>query len=195
MAVQLSTPAYLKLTLHAAKYPHCPVNGLLVGWGSGADVLHVVDAVPLFHQHTLSPMLEAATMLVEQHCQSAGEQLSIVGYYHANERVGDTEQKALVRQIHAKVNENFSGAVLLMVQGDELADASSLALSCHWRGAKGTNELGKFAGRVELQDDGAKDELTQHLVGGDAKQRLMDFDEHFFDVSNDWRNPHLGSGR
>ena len=104
MAVVLSTPAYLKIMLHASKHPHCPVNGLLLGQGSAADTLSVSDAVPLFHQHTLSPMLEAATTLAEQHCAEQGGGLKIVGYYHANERANDRELSQLVRQVHAKVN-------------------------------------------------------------------------------------------
>lgn len=55
--------AYCKLILHAAKYPHCSVNGVLLAETSKlkANKLVLVDAVPLFHiQLNLTPMAEIA---------------------------------------------------------------------------------------------------------------------------------------
>ena len=58
--------ALLKALLHAAKYPHASVNGLLLGkrveGGEGGEpATRIVDAVPLFHAGlTLAPMLEVA---------------------------------------------------------------------------------------------------------------------------------------
>jgi hypothetical protein len=58
--------ALLLALLHAAKYPHCVVNGVLLGTtdgqggGEGASGARVdiVDAVPLFHvsQHVATPL-------------------------------------------------------------------------------------------------------------------------------------------
>ena len=186
----VGTPAYLKMMLHAAKHPHCAVNGLLLGSGDGA-VVKVLDAVPLFHQHTLGPMLEAATLIVEQYCEESttsahyGSKVNIVGYYHANEREGDCERKPLAKQIHAKVNENFPGAVLLMVNNGQLASGTSMALEAYSKGANGSEELGSCS--VALADSGVMELLTTSLVDG-AEAQVVDFDEHFFDVSNDWRN-------
>ena len=186
----VGTPAYLKVMMHAAKHPHCAVNGLLLGSGGGATV-RVVDAVPLFHQHTLGPMLEAATLIVEKYCEEEattghyGAKVQIVGYYHANERVDDTERKPLVRQIHAKVNDNFPGAVLLMVNNAALASGTSVALDAFHKGGGGDEDLSACS--VALEDPGCMELLTSSLVDG-AEAQVVDFDEHFFDVSNDWRN-------
>ena len=62
MKFRISAKAYAKMLLHAAKYPHKSVNGVLLG----EDVLHdgelfVLDAIPLFHHCLgLAPMLEVA---------------------------------------------------------------------------------------------------------------------------------------
>ena len=122
MAVVLSTPAYLKIMLHASKHPHCPVNGLLLGQGSAADTLSVSDAVPLFHQHTLSPMLEAATTLAEQHCAEQGGGLKIVGYYHANERANDRELSQLEVSVGRTSDEKkkVEQIILLLTQTSRL---------------------------------------------------------------------------
>ncbi len=59
--IEFSRRAYSKMVLHAAKYPHCAVNGILLA-KSGAgrkDRLTLTDAVPLFHQILgLTPMIE-----------------------------------------------------------------------------------------------------------------------------------------
>ena len=66
--VMLSSKAYVKPLLHAAKYPHCAVNGLLLSERQkhkDSKVLRISDAVPLFHSSlTLAPMLEVALTMV-----------------------------------------------------------------------------------------------------------------------------------
>ena len=56
--------AYVKIALHAAKYPHKHVNGVLLGESKGA-VVNIVDAIPLLHHWTsLSPCMEIGLDLV-----------------------------------------------------------------------------------------------------------------------------------
>jgi hypothetical protein len=71
----LNNQGYWKLLLHAARFPDKGVNGLLLGKAS-SDGVSVTDAIPLFHQHTLAPMLESATMLVTS-CKALTSSLSI----------------------------------------------------------------------------------------------------------------------
>ena len=60
--------AYAKLALHAAKYPHRQVNGVLLGKELSGTV-QIEDAVPLLHHWTsLSPSMEIGLDLVS--CQS-----------------------------------------------------------------------------------------------------------------------------
>ncbi|XP_023289212.1 ER membrane protein complex subunit 8/9 homolog isoform X2 [Orussus abietinus] len=66
----LSARAFCKIILHAAKYPHCAINGVLLarqrGKGDGKSAeLHIEDAIPLFHicLH-VSPMAEIGLTLV-----------------------------------------------------------------------------------------------------------------------------------
>lgn len=72
MSLKLTTQAYCKMLLHAAKYPHCAVNGLLVAekhkkTDSPKDSVLCVDCIPLFHGAlALAPMLEVALTLVRQ---------------------------------------------------------------------------------------------------------------------------------
>ena len=63
MKVTISVRAYAKILLHACKYPHKAVNGVVLAdtTSQGPGMLHVADVVPLFHQCLgLAPMLEVA---------------------------------------------------------------------------------------------------------------------------------------
>lgn len=60
---KISSRAYTKLIFHAAKFPHCAVNGILLAEkeSSGKKPLIIADAIPLFHQCLfLTPMAEIA---------------------------------------------------------------------------------------------------------------------------------------
>lgn len=57
--------AYLKVIFHAAKHPHLPVNGVLLGKPESSGAIVIEDAIPLLHHWTsLSPMMEIALDLV-----------------------------------------------------------------------------------------------------------------------------------
>lgn len=67
--VKVDPNAYTLPLLHAAKYPHAQVCGVLVGEVNAKDgSLHVVSGMPLFHHWTtLTPMLEVALRQVNAH--------------------------------------------------------------------------------------------------------------------------------
>ena len=69
---KLSTQAYCKLFLHAAKYPHCSVNGVLLAHkitNTKGLTTTFVDVIPLFHLSlNLTVMLEVALVQVCYHC-------------------------------------------------------------------------------------------------------------------------------
>jgi len=62
---RLEDLAYAKIILHAFKYPHQTVNGVLLGSQSSPNCVTIVDAVPLQHHWTnLSPMMEVGLGMV-----------------------------------------------------------------------------------------------------------------------------------
>jgi hypothetical protein len=48
----ISHTAFLKIALHASKYPHRAVTGLLLGRDKGSGAVEIVDVVPLVHRWT-----------------------------------------------------------------------------------------------------------------------------------------------
>lgn len=67
--VKFSNQAYCKMILHAVKYPHCTVNGILLAKTSTLDnakTIEIIDVIPLFHVCiNLIPMAEIALMQVK----------------------------------------------------------------------------------------------------------------------------------
>ena len=117
-AYRVSSKAYVKLLLHAAKHPHASCTGLLVGEECG-HAYRVTDVVPLFHHKSpLAPQLEAACATVDAWCQQ--HKLKIVGVYQANE-CDVTEGSAgpvldvIGQKIADKVDANCSRACVLLV--------------------------------------------------------------------------------
>ncbi|KAL1786598.1 ER membrane protein complex subunit 8 [Sigmodon hispidus] len=121
--VKLTSQAYCKMVLHGAKYPHCAVNGLLVGErqrprkvhlpGSGSHTL-CLDCITLFHS-TLAPvpMLEVMLTLIESWCND--NSCVVAGYYQANQHVKDASPNQVAEKVASRTAEGFSDTVLIMV--------------------------------------------------------------------------------
>lgn len=58
---RLSPQAYIKIILHAAKYPHKAINGLLLASDIHNEGTVITDIIPLFHVNiSVTPFLELA---------------------------------------------------------------------------------------------------------------------------------------
>ncbi|XP_048448734.1 ER membrane protein complex subunit 8 isoform X1 [Rhincodon typus] len=218
---RLTTQAYCKMLLHAAKYPHCAVNGILVAEKhkrkDGQPVLFV-DCVPLFHGTlALAPMLEVALTLVDSWCKE--NNYVIAGYYQANERMMDTSPNQVAEKVASRIAENFSDAALIMVDNHkftmECEEQSIIVYEHHenkWR-CKDPNmeENWLVLGHFNLNFDSMKREtpssgitgfdfcedwsevqrITNCLLDGKSYDSLVDFDNHMDDLRNDWTNPEI----
>lgn len=61
--VKLGNISGVKAFLHALKYPHLSIFGILLGKRAGSTV-ELIDSIPLFHGPLLVPMFEVAMNLV-----------------------------------------------------------------------------------------------------------------------------------
>ncbi|KAI0300677.1 hypothetical protein B0F90DRAFT_1629384 [Multifurca ochricompacta] len=118
---QLANLTYTKLILHALKYPHRAVNGVLLGSVSpSGSTVNVVDAVPLQHHWTsLSPMMEVGLGMATNYARS--RQLDVVGYYQAPERVGDTTLSPVGERVTSKIKETFPTPLAIVVSPRKLS--------------------------------------------------------------------------
>ena len=93
--------AHTKMLLHACQNPYSQVHGVLLGsfgtqtsGGGAGPELTITDAIPVFHSSPTKPILDMSLQLIEAHTANSGggSGIGIVGWYSANERLGDDER-------------------------------------------------------------------------------------------------------
>lgn len=128
---RIEATAYVKLLLHAAKYPTNTCSGLLIGEEQGQGFV-VSDAVPLFHHDApLAPLLEVACAMVDAWCQAQSQgKKKIVGYYHAGEAESSnsTTLSHFAEKVADKVEANCSRACVLLVENQQLNSEAKSAV-------------------------------------------------------------------
>ncbi|GFQ03066.1 er membrane protein complex subunit 8/9 homolog [Phtheirospermum japonicum] len=188
--------AYLKLVLHALKHRTSAVNGVLIGRSSAnGSTVEIVDSVPLFHsQIGLLPPLEIALIMIEEYYGEKG--LSIVGYFHANERYDDFELPGVGKNIGDHITRYFPQAALLLLDNKRLEDLPngkdrSPVMQLYTKDASSWKVVGsKGSNQLALKEPSANTVLLDYISSGKWKD-IIDFDDHLDDISKDWLNPGL----
>ncbi|XP_055606778.1 ER membrane protein complex subunit 8/9 homolog isoform X2 [Uranotaenia lowii] len=187
--VNFSARAYCKIMLHAAKYPHLAVNGLLLGAGKGTNQQkEVVDAIPLFHQCLhVTPMAEIALIQVE--ARAAQQGLHIMGYYAAAENFYDNQvERAPGARIADKIAENVSGAVFAVVDNRAVSVNMRYPALKVWQ--QRDSRWTKVA-RCTVEDSKNTFDAVSNLLHRGAMKELNDFDNYLDNTENDWSNEHF----
>ncbi|VDD74915.1 unnamed protein product [Mesocestoides corti] len=153
---------FAKMIVHASKYPHAAVNGILLGEGGGNGVLTIHECIPLFHGClTLTPMLEVALYQIEAYSDT--KNLKIL-------KIGD------------KILDNCECACIIIVKNDRIKSLSVDCLSVYF------NHDGKWRESNSIKlDSSAADFLKPHL-NTQSISEFADFDNHLDDILMDWRN-------
>ncbi|XP_011095578.1 ER membrane protein complex subunit 8/9 homolog [Sesamum indicum] len=189
--------AYIKLVLHALKHRTSAVNAVLLGRSAGAgSAVEIVESVPLCHsQIGLLPPLEIALIMIEEYYGEKG--LSLVGYFHANERCDDFELASVAKNIGDHITRYFPQAALLLLDNKKLEslpkgkDRSPVMqlyikdASSSWKlvGSDGSNQLA-------IKEPSANIVLLD-CISSKKWQEIIDFDDHLDDISKDWLNSEL----
>ncbi|XP_031564691.1 ER membrane protein complex subunit 8-like [Actinia tenebrosa] len=186
MKYTVSAKAYAKMLLHAAKYPHTSVNGVLLGEEvTQESEMFILDAIPLFHQCLgLAPMLEVALTQIDSYCKASGQQ--VVGYFQANEHVNSNSPDGIAYKIGEKITDQLANACILMIDNTKMSIAcDEVAVRCYI-----VQENKWKMNDKDLCIDGGEEtlSLTSELIEGKAYQSLVDFDNHLDDITLDWSN-------
>ena len=193
MKYTLSDRAYCKLILHALKHPLRSVCGALVGKANG-DVVEVIDAIPYLHS-TVSVAPNAEIALEQSAAYAATSGNTLVGYYHANERMDDDRLGKHATRI-ADCVERSGGApggsaCALLVDASALAEATERGTG---RAAvrllvKRGNGWERAPDQGDLRIGGGANAKLKALAKDGKEKNVSDFDDHFDDMAtHDWRN-------
>ncbi|KAB0796842.1 hypothetical protein PPYR_10903 [Photinus pyralis] len=181
----ISCKAYCKIILHAAKYPHCSINGVLLAKSSTKKEIEFVDAIPLFHNAlNLIPMAEIALAQIDQVASRQG--LVIAGYYTAHENLQQNSLEKAYHRISEKIAENFSGACLFVVDNRKLSnqlDSLALKVAQFSDGKYRTVDVNNI-----LLEPSHTLNVCTSLLEQKSYKSLVDFDNHLDNVSLDWIN-------
>ncbi|XP_046373902.1 ER membrane protein complex subunit 8-like [Haliotis rufescens] len=187
--IMVSVQAYCKLLLHAAKYPHCAVNGVLLAEDSKGKEhrgIRFVDCIPLFHiSLSLAPMLEAALLQIDAYCRSKG--YVIGGYYQANQHYSDNQLNHMAKTVGRKVADNFADACIFMVDNRHVSPES---VSQVFKGYSLRDNSWKELEKKRVVEEDTLS-VASTLLKSEAYKKILDFDNHFDDIKHDWRNLEL----
>ncbi|KAL3851115.1 hypothetical protein ACJIZ3_012997 [Penstemon smallii] len=194
MRYEIHQNAYIKLILHALKHRTSAVNAVLLGRSTTAGVVEIVESVPLFHsQIGLLPPLEIALIMIEEYYGEKG--LTIVGYFHANERYDDVELANVAKNTGDHISRYFPQAALLLLDNKKLEALPKgkhpspvvqlYTKEASWKlvGSDGRNQLA-------LKEPSANIVLLDYISSEKWKD-IVDFDDHLDDISKDWLNSEL----
>ncbi|KAL1556162.1 ER membrane protein complex subunit 8/9 [Salvia divinorum] len=192
---EIHQSAYIKLVLHALKHRTSAVNAVLLGRSAAAGV-EIVDSVPLFHsQIGLLPPLEIALIMIEEYYGEKG--LSIVGYFHANERYDDFELGGVAKNIGDHITRYFPQAALLLLDNKKLEslqkgkDRSPVVQLYNKDASSSWKLVGSDASsQLALKEPSANVVLLDYISSEKWKD-IEDFDDHLDDISKDWLNSKL----
>ncbi|EJT98251.1 UPF0172-domain-containing protein [Dacryopinax primogenitus] len=199
----ISSLAYLKVLLHATKYPTNPVNGVLLTTSpSGAADIEVSDAVPLLHHWTsLSPMMEIGLDLAGGFAEDNG--LRIIGYYEASDRADEKTLGPIGDRIVSKIKATSPDAIALVLDAAGLSMGEA-GLIPYIASPSLKIIPNSFTSRPpSTRSTDSKQVSTFHLAAVDLPRKALgaikeqslqnelgDFDDHLEDVRIDWlKNP------
>ncbi|XP_060199435.1 ER membrane protein complex subunit 8/9 homolog [Lycium barbarum] len=196
---EINQNAYIKLILHASKHKTNAVNGVLIGRISGDDnnAVEITESVPLFHsQIGLLPPLEIALIMIEEYYCDKG--LSIVGYFHANERFDDSKLGNVAKNIADHIYRYFPQAAVLLLDNKKFETLSkegkdrSPVMQLYTKDASRSWKLvgSDRSSRLKIKQPSANVVLLDYISSGKWKD-IIDFDDHLDDISKDWVNTEL----
>ncbi|XP_069490103.1 ER membrane protein complex subunit 9 [Ambystoma mexicanum] len=190
--LEISTQAYMKMCLHAARYPHGAVNGVLLArrpQGGRAECLCITDCVPLFHNHlSLSLALEVALNQID--LWSLKHDLILAGYYQANSNLDDKNASNIALRIAGRLSEYFSDAILITLDNRRLSPDPPLPpviILQH----KEKRWVPKDKNLIMWQNWEETRRITRTLLECKAYRQLVDFDAHLDDIRCDWTNQRI----
>ncbi|CAD5207905.1 unnamed protein product [Bursaphelenchus okinawaensis] len=178
--VKVNTVAYCKISLHAVKYPHCAVRGLLIGRVKENEVV-VVDVVPVLHGAFMAAPVEACLIHTSAYCDA--EKLKIVGCYVANERVNDNSldyfwAKLIYDKLHAN---GILQPVAIRVDNTKLSSNSNTSCLVSY-----VYDTAKWK-QVNTTLSNTEEALSTYSAALQTKlhRNVIDFEGHLDDPSND----------
>lgn len=211
--LEFSSQAFSKMIMHAMKYPHSICCGLLLspkpksenedesdeaanlenaGNANNADEPsqqqpirrnRIIDAIPISHtSHYLAPNNEVALNSISIFAQE--QELVISGYYQTDRYSEHTCIDAFGQRVTEKISEAYPNAVLCFVSFEAPMARAILDILHLVEGKWRRRPPQSFT----IEND--PDVLASTVLYSKEKlyRKIVDFDDHFDNISLDWTN-------
>ncbi|XP_077171804.1 ER membrane protein complex subunit 9 isoform X1 [Paroedura picta] len=195
--IEICARAYVKMCLHAARYPYAAVSGLLLAQkrratGTGqADCLCITDCIPLFHTNlSLTVMLEVALNQID--IWSAESDLLLAGFYQANSGTDDKSPSPLAQKTAGRIAELYGDAVLIMLDNHKFTNNPRVPPIIVLE-QKDRQWVPKDKNLIMWRDWESSRHICKSLLEAKAYSQLVDFDVHLDDIREDWTNQQLNT--
>lgn len=211
-AITLRELAASKACAHACAHPTRTVCGALIGPSSAdasTSARDVVDCAPMFHGDvTTPPYFEIALEQIET--WAAREGRTIVGAYYANARDADAPPPPCVAgaldtlsaRLRRACGNDTIDAIGVLIDATSLervanaTDGQTCAFRVVERDAEGDwTPSERASATIETGRESAVRARVRRTLDDECADPLdvCDFDDHFDDLSKDWRNPSFAS--
>jgi hypothetical protein len=195
--LEFSSQAFSKMIMHAMKYPHSVCCGLLLSPKPREDVENagdpnidghsqrtnrIIDAIPISHtSHYLAPNNEIALNSVSVFAQE--QELVISGYYQTDRQNEHTCIDAFGQRVTERISSAYPNAVLCFISF-EAPMARAVLDILHLVDGKWRRRPPQFT----IEND--PDVLASTVLYSKEKlyRQIVDFDDHFDNISLDWTN-------
>ena len=182
--VNVNQVSHSKMVLHAVRKSRTPIHGILLGHLTNGS-LTVMDVLPICHSTPTKPIVDMSLRLAEAHCESVERGMEIVGWYTANQRLGDDAPGPVALKIIQAIATLSEDAILITLTGSGLEAMLSSKLSSNgeqgfdvYGSADSKNWVKKYpADAVSSSKESWK--ITKGICSSDAKSvPLFDFEDH-----------------
>ena len=147
----------------------------------------VTDCVPLFHGDCAasSPYFEIAIEQVEAYAKARGQR--VVGAYYAPARRDDATSTPMMDSVARTLTRHVAGAFLVIMNGINL-EAFALGETEEAFTSPSSTPNEAPGRRFEIRNANAVRARVRAFLRGDDDVDIVDFDDHFDELSKDWRN-------
>ncbi|KAF7633213.1 hypothetical protein Mgra_00007404 [Meloidogyne graminicola] len=114
--INISSISYCKIILHAIKYPHCQIKGILIGKNNCEGGINVLDVIPALHSALVVPPIEILFVHLDNYC--CENKLEIIGFYYANNIFNNN---SLDEQLLKIASDKINNPLILQLDNSKLS--------------------------------------------------------------------------
>jgi len=205
--VTFATDSYVKIFMHASKFPSEAIGGFLLGddgldgllgFGGETSRRFVTDVLPVYHGTPVGPILDNAAMIVDA---MVGKK--IIGFYYAVSPNSDPQSGVTryPRYLDGIMKGLGGSDSILVTIGGELdisaqiyssKSSSKVTTITIYSGNEGGSlapSLSNPAGPIgSTKEQSSVDGLIDRLLMNSVERSLIDFQDHMDNSASDFRN-------